>query len=121
MTARAGCSNRGEPGYNEMGMAFPGRAGSSADIEAKLPPPHGPTLLDVSHTHPYLHTLSEVAAAQGPAVTKGSCLAGTHHELSVAFIKCQGSVYRGCFNLLARAVGPRSRQGLRSPMKTEAE
>ena len=29
-------------------------------------------------------------------------LAGAHWELSVALIKCQGSVYRGCANLLAR-------------------
>ena len=28
-----------------------------------------------------------------------------HRELSVALIKCQGSVYRGCANLLARAAG----------------
>ena len=53
----------------------------------------------------YLKTLSEVAAAQGPAVTKGSFLAGTQRELSVALIKCQGSVYRGCANLTARAAG----------------
>ena len=51
MTARAGCSNRVEPGY-EVGTASPGRAGSRVDIEAKLPLPHGPSLLDVSLTHP---------------------------------------------------------------------
>ena len=122
---------------------------------ARLPPPHGPTLLDVSLTHPravnyvtdaaavqgsagakrnalkyrghnghhhpgytfipasvetygflgkplvrYLNTLSEVAAARGPAVTKGSFLAGAHRELSVTLIKCQGSVYCGCANLV---------------------
>ena len=32
-------------------------------------------------------------------------MAGAHRELSVALIKCQGSVYRGCANLLARAAG----------------
>ena len=156
VTARAGYSNRVEPGYNDVGTAAPGRAGSRAGIESRLPPPHGPTLLDVSLTHPraaayvtdaagmqgsaaakrdalkyrghdsshyypgytfiaasvetygylgkplvrYLKTLSEVAAARGPAVTKGYFLAGAHRELSVA---CQGSVYRGCANLLARA------------------
>ena len=160
VTARAGYSNRVEPGYNEVGTAAPGRAGSRADIEARLPPPHGPALLDVSLTHPraatyvtdaatiqgsaaakrdalkyrghnghyhpgytfipasvetygylgkplvrYLNTLSGVAAARGPAVTKGSFLAGAHRELSVALIKCQESVYRGCANLLARAAG----------------
>ena len=52
-----------------------------------------------------LNTLSEVAAARRPAVTKGAFLAGAHRELSVALIKCQGSVYRGCANLLARAAG----------------
>ena len=51
----------------------------------------------------YLKTSSEVAAARGPAVTNGSFLAGAHGALSVALIKCQGSVYRGCSNLLARA------------------
>ena len=147
VTARAECSNRLEPGYNEKGMAALGRAGSRADIEAKLPPPHGRTLLDVSLTHPraatyltdaaamqgsaaakqdaiqhrgnnghhhpghtfvpasaetcgylgkalvrYLNTLSEVAAAPGPAVTKGSFLAGALRELTVALIKYQGSM-----------------------------
>ena len=52
-----------------------------------------------------LNTLSEVAAARGPAVTKGSFLAGAHRELSVTLIKCQGSVYRGCAKLMARAAG----------------
>ena len=46
-----------------------------------------------------------MAAARGPAVTQGSFLAGAHWELSVALIKCQGSVYRGGANLLARAAG----------------
>ena len=50
-------------------------------------------------------TFYEVAAARGPAVTKGSFLAGAHRELSVALIKCQGSVYRGCASLMARAAG----------------
>ena len=36
----------------------------------------------------YLNTLSDVAAAWAPAVTKGSFLAGAHRELSVALIKC---------------------------------
>ena len=56
------------------------------------------------HLVRYLNTLSEMAA-RGPAVTKGSFLAGAHRELSVALIKCQGSVYHGCANLLARAAG----------------
>ena len=40
----------------------------------------------------YLNTLSEVAAAPGPAVTKGSFLAGALRELTVALIKYQGSM-----------------------------
>ena len=148
----------------------PGRAGSRADIEARLPPPNGPALLDVSvthrraaiyvtdgpaiqgsaaakrdalkyrvhngHYHPcdtftpasvktygylrkplvrYLNTLSEMAAARRPAVTKGSFLAGAHWELSLALIKCQGSVYRGCANLLAKTAGRQVSPGAEVP------
>ena len=63
----------------------------------------------------YLNTLSEVGAARGPAVTKGSFLAGAHRKLSVALIKCQGSVYRGCANLLARAAGRQVSPGAEVP------
>ena len=63
----------------------------------------------------HLNTPSEVAAARGPAVTKGSFLAGSHRELSVALIKCQGSVYRGCANLLARAAGRQASPGAEVP------
>ena len=153
----------GRPGQSRL-------QGSRVDIEAKLPPPHGPTLLHVSLTHPqaatyvtdaaamqgsaaakrdavkyrgnnghhhpghtfvpasvetygylgkplvrYLNTLSEVAAAQEPAVTKGSFLAGAHRELSVALIKCQGSVYCGCANLLARAAARHVSPGAEVP------
>ena len=63
----------------------------------------------------YLNTLSEVAAARGPAVTKGSFLAGAHPELSVPLIMCQGSVYRGCSNLLARAAGLQVSPGAEVP------
>ena len=63
----------------------------------------------------YLNTLSEVAAARGPAVTKGSFLAGAHRELSVALIKCQRSVYRGYFSLLARAAGCQVSPGAEVP------
>ena len=61
-----------------------------------------------------LNTLSEVAAAQGPAVTKGFFLAA-HRELSVASMKSQGSVYRGCANLLARAAGRQVSPGAEVP------
>ena len=63
----------------------------------------------------YLNTLSELAAARGPAVTKGSFLAGAHRKLSVALIKCPGSVYRGCANLVARAAGRQVSPGAEVP------
>ena len=70
----------------------------------------------------YLKALSEVAAARGPAVTKGSVLAGAHRELSMALIKnvkdpCIGVVPTSWQGLQA----VRCRQGPRSPMRTEAE
>ena len=65
----------------------------------------------------FLNTLSEVAAARGPALTKGSFPAGARRELSVALIKCQGSVYRGCANLLARAAGRQVSPGAEVPYK----
>ena len=52
-----------------------------------------------------INNVKPTSLARGPAVTKGSFLAGAHRELRVALIKCQGSVYRGCANLLARAAG----------------
>ena len=63
----------------------------------------------------YLNTLSEVAAALGPAVTKGSFLAGAHREHGVALMKFEGSVYRGCANLLARAAGRQVSPGAEVP------
>ena len=63
----------------------------------------------------YLNTLSEVGAARGPVVTKGSFLAGAHQELSVVLIKCQKSVYRGCTNLLAKAAGHQESPGAEVP------
>ena len=80
-----------------------------------------------------------MAATHGPAVTKGSFLAGAvtidrgakqivgagtdtatflagaHRELSVALIKCQGSVHRGCANLLAKAAGHQVSPGAEIP------
>ena len=63
----------------------------------------------------YLNSQSEVAAARGPAVTEGSFLAGAHWKLSVALIRCQGSVHRGCANLLARAAGRQVAPGAEVP------
>ena len=151
-------------------MATPARAGSRADIEAKLRLPHGPTLLDVSLSHPraatyvrdaatmqgsaaakrdgvkyqansghphpghtfhpasvetygylgkplvrYLNTLSTVAAARGYTVTERSLVADAHRELSVTLIKCQGSEYRDCANLMARAEGCQLSPGAEVP------
>ena len=49
-------------------MAATGCAGSKADIEAKLPPPQGPTHLGVSLTHPRAATyVSDAATVQGLA------------------------------------------------------
>ena len=62
-----------------------------------------------------LSTLGEVAAAQGPAVTKGSFLAGAHRTLGVALIRCQASLYRGNANLLVRAVGRQVSPGAEVP------
>ena len=63
----------------------------------------------------YPKTLSEDAAARGPAVTKGSFLAVAHHEISVALIKCQGSVFVGCGNLMTRAAGRQVSPGAAVP------
>ena len=91
VTARAGCSNRVEPGYNEVGTSAPGRTGSRADIEARLPPPHVPALLDVSLTHPSAATyVTDAAAMQGSAAAKRDALKhrghNGHHHTGGTFI-----------------------------------
>ena len=58
---------------------------------------------------------NEVAAGREPAVTKSSFLASTCRELSVALVRCQGAVYRGCTNLLARAAGREVFMGAEMP------
>ena len=67
----------------------------------------------------YLNPLSEVAAAQGPAVTKGSFPAGAHRELSMGLIKCLCIVVLQTSWRALQAV--RCRQELRSPMRTDVE
>jgi hypothetical protein len=47
--------------YTSVGVAAAGRQGALADNEVTLPPPHGPTLLDISMIHPRCATY--VAAA----------------------------------------------------------
>ena len=81
MTARTGYSNRVQPCYNEVDTAAPGRAGSRADIEARLPPPHGPALLDVSLIHPHAATyVTDAAATQGSAAAKRDALKYRGHN-----------------------------------------
>ena len=66
-SSRLRSAHRVKPSH-EVGTAAPCRAGSRADIEARLPPPHGPALLDVSLTHPRTATyVADAAAMQGPA------------------------------------------------------
>ena len=83
VTVRASCSNRVEPGYNEVGVAAPGLAGARADIEARLPPPHGPALLDVSITHPRATTyVIGAAARRGSAAEKRDHVKLREHKKS---------------------------------------
>jgi hypothetical protein len=49
----------------------------------------------------YLRSLSDVASARSPAVTRGSLLASGHREVSVALVQSQGYVYCSCALLLA--------------------
>ena len=60
------------------------------------------------------HTLDTRPLTDAPAISceapekvqeRACCGAFAARRLSVALIKCQGSVYRGCANLLARAAG----------------
>jgi hypothetical protein len=53
----------------------------------------------------YLRTLSDIALARSLAVTRGSFLASTFRELSVALSQRWGYVYRSCELLLANASG----------------
>ena len=62
-----------------------------------------------------LNALSKVAAARGPAVTKGSFLAGAHRDLSAVLIKFPRPVYRGSASLLARAAGRQVSPGAEVP------
>jgi hypothetical protein len=48
MSARVRCNTRTEPGYTSDGVAAVGRHAPRGNIEVTLPPPHGPTLLDIS-------------------------------------------------------------------------
>jgi hypothetical protein len=53
----------------------------------------------------YIRTLSDIASARFLAVIWGSFLASSHWEFSVALVQSQGSVYRVCPLLLAKASG----------------
>jgi hypothetical protein len=50
--ARAGCTSRAEPSHTSVRVAADRGQGARAEIDVTLPPPHGPTLLDVSMIHP---------------------------------------------------------------------
>ena len=98
MTARAGYSNRVEPGYNEVGMDAPGRAGPRADIAARLPPPHDPTLLDMSLAHSRSATfVTDAVAMQGSAAAKRDALKyrghNGHHHPGYTFIPASVETY----------------------------
>jgi hypothetical protein len=72
ISACSGCSARTEPSYASVGVAAVGRQGARADMEGNPPPPHGPTLLDMSMIHHRCPTY--VAAA---SQTRGTAAALT--------------------------------------------
>ena len=80
-----------------MGTAAPGRAGSRADIEAKLPPSQGPNLLDVSLTHPRAATyVTDAAAIQGSAAANQSLKYwgnNGHHQPGHTFMPASEETY----------------------------
>jgi hypothetical protein len=47
----AGRNLRTVPSYTFLSVGAVGRQGARAEIEMTLPPPHGPTLLDISMIH----------------------------------------------------------------------
>jgi hypothetical protein len=68
ISARAGCSARTEPSYASLDVAAIGRPGARANIEVTLPPPHGPTLLDISMIHPRCPTyVADASQTRGAA------------------------------------------------------
>ena len=72
--------------------------GSRADIEAKLPLPHVPSLLDVSLTHPLASTYgTDAAAMQGSAAAKHDSVQyrgnDGHHHMGHTFIPVSIETY----------------------------
>ena len=61
--------------------------------------PEAQTISDTGSTRPSRPTLPTPLSSPSPGQTRSTHPA----EQSVALIKCQGSAYRGCANLLARA------------------
>ena len=57
----------------------------------------------------------ELLAFPGSTSIESSFLAGAHRELSVSMITCQGSMYRGCANHMARAAGRQMSPGAEVP------
>lgn len=71
VTHRAGASHNIEPEYNDIGVAAPGRPRARADVTARMPPPYGNSVLDVSITHPRGASVIGVAAqSPGAAAAK---------------------------------------------------
>ena len=76
----------------------PGRAGSRADIEARLPPPNGPALLDVSVTHRRAAIyVTDGPAIQGSAAAKRDALKcrghNGHHHPGCTFTRASVEAY----------------------------
>ena len=97
VTAHAAYSNRVEPGY-EVGMAAPGRAGLRTDIEARLPPPHGPALLGIPLTQPRAATYAtDAATVQGSAAANRDALKyrghNGHYDAGYIFIPASVETY----------------------------
>jgi hypothetical protein len=63
----------------------------------------------------FLSQLSEVAAQLTLGLTKGSFLASSYRELSVALVRGQGQVYHACAKLLVRASGSEFVEGAVAP------
>ena len=100
-----------EPSYSEVGTAALGRAGSRADIEARLPPPHDTALLDVSLTQPRAATyVTDAAAMQGSAAAKRDALNyrghNDHYHLGYTFIPASVETYGYLGKPLVRYLKP---------------
>ena len=78
-----------------MGVAAPGRAGAQADVEARLPPPHGLALLDVFITNPRATIyVAGATARQGSAADHEKLREHNGHQhLGYSFIPAYAETY----------------------------